>query len=194
VARDRRPLEVAEGTHNYVIDTYTRGLGFKGVFPRSPNAGGDMLYAITHKATAEDTVNTIRQGRTLIQYSGHGANTYWDAPRVTQEDVRSIESDALPFVVSNACITGDFRVDESFAETWQRHPKGAIVFWGSMDNTYWDEDDILERRQADGMYRDGLKSALSQMWAHYGGQGKSKYYWETYTIFGDPSLEYRDVR
>src|SRR5690606_37582028 len=28
-------------------------------------------------------------------------------------------------------------------------------------------------------------------WAHYGGSGKSKYYWETYVSFGDPSLELR---
>ena len=97
--------------------------------------------------------------------------------------------------------TGDYRLPESFAETWIRHPAGAIVFWGSMDSTYWDEDDILERRMFDAVYRDGLREfgkmtdyGLTEVWRQYGGAGKSKYYWETYTIFGDPSLELRTKR
>lgn len=191
--------EVAEGSHNYVIENYTAPLGYLGIFPQQDMAGGDQLYAITHRVTAEQTVSTLRMGRTLIQYSGHGANTFWDAPRVTQADVRSIQdANALPFVISNACITGDYQVSESFAETWVRHPEGSIMFWGSMDNTYWDEDDILEKRQHDGLYRDGLAEfgamtnyALSETWKQYGGQGRSKYYWETYTLFGDPSVDFR---
>src|SRR3546814_10935442 len=55
---------------------------------------------------------------------------------------------------SDLCITGDFRVRESFAETWQRHEWGAVMFWGPMDSTYWDEDDILERAMFDGIFRD----------------------------------------
>ncbi len=194
--------QMAEATHNYAIETYTAAEGYTGVFPHSPIAGGDQLYAITHRVPRSQTRSTLSSGRSLIQYSGHGANTFWDAPRVDQADVRSLrDPDALPFVVSNACITGDYRVSESFAETWIRHPYGAILFWGSMDNTYWDEDDILERRQYDGMFREGLRVfseitdyALSQHWLHYGGEGRSKYYWETYTVFGDPSLAFRDSR
>jgi hypothetical protein len=66
-----------------------------------------------------------------------------------------------------------------------------------MDNTYWDEDDILERKMFDGMYAGGQKTfagithyALQEHWKHYGGAGKSKYYWETYVLFGDPALEF----
>src|SRR5690606_36631083 len=80
----------------------------------------------------------------------------------------------------------------------QRHGSGAVMFWGSMDNTYWDEDDVLERRMYDGIFGEGKKTfreitqhALSSHWAHYGGSGKSKYHWETYVSFGDPSLELR---
>jgi subtilisin-like proprotein convertase family protein len=104
----------------------------------------------------------------------------------------------LPFVIGNACLTGDFRVGESFGETWQRAPAGAITYWGSMDSTYWDEDDLLERAMFDGIYRDGRLAfgditnyALGQIWAHYAGEGRSKYYWETYVTYGDPSLDLR---
>jgi hypothetical protein len=99
-------------------------------------------------------------------------------------------------VISNACITGDFREDESFAETWIRHEFGAIMFFGSMDSSYWDEDDILERRMFDGIFTLNKQNfgeitdfGLSETWRHYGGEEKSKYYRETYHMFGDPSLK-----
>lgn len=194
--------EVAEGTHNYAIDTYTAPLGYVGIFPNANQAGGDKLYAITYNVPNETVQQALREGRTIIDYSGHGATTYWDAPQVTQEDVRALTDDSsLPFVISNACITGDFRIPESFAETWNRHRYGAIVFWGSMDSTYWDEDDILERRMFDGIYaqkqasfRDITYHALTEHWRHYGGEGRANYYWETYHVFGDPSLQLRTTK
>lgn len=189
---------VAEGSHNYAIDTYTQKKGYTGIFPAARQAGGDKLYAITHRAANGDVMKSISQGRSIVDYSGHGANTYWDAPNVDQADVRSLKSSGLPFVISNACITGDFRVDESFAETWQRHEWGAVMFWGSMDSTYWDEDDILERAMFDGIFRDNklafgpiTHNALKANATHYGGAGRSAYYWETYHMFGDPSMNLR---
>lgn len=194
--------ELAEATHNYVINSFTKARNYQGIFPEEFNLGGDLLYSISHRVPNNIVQQAIQMGRSIINYSGHGARTFWDAPRVTQSDVRALNSgQALPFVVSNACITGDFRVDESFAETWQRHPSGSIVYWGSVDNTYWDEDDILERRMFDGIFQEGNKTfasitqyALSENWRHYGGSGKSRYYWETYTVFGDPSLELISAR
>lgn len=194
LATDDRYL-VAEATHNYAIDTYTKKAGFMGFFPASAEKGGDKLYAITHRVPNSKVQEALGVGRTIVDYSGHGANTFWDAPRVTQADVRALKSSSLPFVISNACITGDFRVAESFAETWQRHEFGAIMFWGSMDSTFWDEDDILERKMFDGIFTQKKKHfgeityfSLAEMWKFYGGNDNSKYYWETYHMFGDPSV------
>lgn len=190
--------QVAEGTHNYVIDTFTKKAGYVGIFPKANQAGGDQLYAITHHVADEKVHEALGLGRTIIDYSGHGATTFWDAPRVSQDDVRNLKSTSLPFVISNACITGDFRVEESFAETWQRHAQGAVMFWGSMDSTYWDEDDILERRMFDGIFAGGKEDfaqitehAMLELWKFYGGEGSSKYYRETYHMFGDPSVKLR---
>jgi subtilisin-like proprotein convertase family protein len=201
LATDDR-YEIAEGSHNYVIDTYARQRGYRGVFPSDPQQGGDQLYAVTHRVSNAKVHEAMGLGRTIINYSGHGSTTSWAGPSVSQADVRRLaDPNALPFVISNACITGDFRVGESFAETWQRHRAGAIAFWGSMDSSYWDEDDILERRLFDGIFRDGqlqfgqiTSFALSEHWRHYQGGGKSKYYWETYVLFGDPSLDLRTTR
>jgi hypothetical protein len=187
--------QIAEASHNYVIDTFAKALGYLGVFPMDPSEGGDKLYAVSHKVTSKQTVAALHEGRAIIHYSGHGAEMGWEVPNVELEHVRALDSDALPFVVSNACITGKFTVPESFAETWVRHPKGAIAFWGSVDDTYWPEDDVMERRQYDGLFKEGKRTfheittfSLAEVWRHYGGAGKSKYYWETYTLFGDPSL------
>jgi hypothetical protein len=197
LATDDR-YEVAEETHNYAIDTHTSQLGFSGIFPENNQVGGDKLYAIAHNASTLEVMKAAQEGRTIINYSGHGAITYWDAPSISQENVRELKSSSLPFVISNACITGDYREAESFAETWQRHEFGAIAFWGSMDSTFWDEDDILERRMYDGIFKLAKKSfaeitahALAEVWNYYGGEGSSKYYWETYNLFGDPSIELR---
>lgn len=192
--------QLAEGTHNYVINTHTGPLGYGGVFPAQNQVGGDKLYAVTNRAGNKEVMNSISKGRSIINYSGHGANTYWDAPRVSASDVYSLNrlSSSLPFVISNACITGDYRVSESFAESWQRQEWGAIMFWGSMDSSYWDEDDILERRMYDGIFAlhkqnfgEITSHALGEMWKAYGGKGRSAYYWETYIMFGDPSINLR---
>ncbi len=191
--------QVAEATHNYVIDQYTKKQGVKGNFPEPSAKGGDKLYAITYRASNPHVMTALKAGRTIIDYSGHGSYTSWAGPNVSQNDVRSLtDRNYLPFVISNACITGDFRINESFGETWQRHPAGAITFWGSMDSTFWDEDDILERALFTGIYQKGLSSfgdmtsdALREFWRYYGGDGSSSYYWETYVTFGDPSIALR---
>ena len=193
---------VAEGTHNYVVETYTNKAGYLGNFPAANAPGGDKLYAITNKATSANVLDMVGAGRTIVDYSGHGSQTSWAGPEVTQDDVRGLKDpNALPFVIGNACDTGDFRVDESFGETWQRHVNGAITYWGSMDSTFWEEDDILERAMFDGIYRDGNRTfdkvttaAQAELWRHYGGASNSKYYWETYVTFGDPSLELRTTQ
>ncbi len=195
IATDDR-YEVAEETHNYVINTYTKKAKYRGVFPKANQLGGDKLYAISHKAWTNEVMNAISQGRTIINYSGHGSTDSWAGPYIGQEEVRSLKSNTFPFVISNACITGDFRIDESFAETWIRHENGAIMFFGSMDSSYWDEDDILEKRMFDGIFTKKKENfgeitdyALSEMWRQYGGENRSKYYRETYHMFGDPSLK-----
>lgn len=201
IATDDR-YEVAEGTHNHVIETYTAPRKYMGVFPEPQQLGGDKLYAITYNVSAGKVIEVMNQGRTIIDYSGHGSNTSWAGPEISQDDVRSLtNAAALPFVIGNACITGDYRVGESFGETWQRHPAGAITYWGSMDSSYWDEDDILERAMFDAIYRDDKLAfgdvtsyALGQVWAHYAGKARSAYYWETYVTFGDPSLDLRTTK
>ena len=75
---------------------------------------------------------------------------------------------------------------------------GSVIYFGSMDSTYWNEDDVLQRRFYDGMFRDGRRQfseiadyGMKEVWRHYGGAGSSKYYYETYVTFGDPLTRVR---
>ena len=141
----------------------------------------------------------MNEGRGFINYAGHGSTQSWAGPEVTADDVRSLDNpDALPVVIANACVTGHFTAN-SFAEVWLKHPHGAVMYWGSMDSTYWDEDDVLQRALYDVIFKNGehnvsdfTDAALEAVWRYYGGEGKSHYYWETYVTFGDPSMEWRD--
>ena len=186
---------VAEGTHNHVIEKYFAPKGYIGVFPEESTPGGDQLYPISHGASETQIVDHMNAGRFLINFSGHGSHTGWED--VTTQDVLNMDhSDALPYVVSNSCVTGDFRQEPVFAETWLRHPNGAIAFWGSMTYSYWDEDDILEKTHYKGIFEEGLRAldlthqyGLKGVWSYYGGANRSKYYWETYVTFGDPSMD-----
>ena len=189
--------QVAEGTHNYVINNHTGPAGYTGNFPNSNQYGGDKLYCITYGAGTSDVRSAVNDGRWAVTYSGHGGTTSWGGPSFSQSDVRNISSTGvLPFVASHACVTGDFAMTECFGETWVlQDNKGALVFWGSSDSSYWYEDDRLERSMFDSLFGDepqpsvtGMTDAgLAAVQQQY--PSKARYYWETYNVLGDPSLK-----
>ena len=176
---------VAEGTHNYCISNYMAPKGY----------ASDKLYAITYDASGADVRNALNDGRSLMIYSGHGSQTSWAGPSVSQSNVSALTNGLmLPFVCSHACLTGSIGITTCFGETWIQ--EAAIGFWGASDSTYWDEDDVLQKGMFHGVYEEGLYSlgamtadALLHMYNHYGGAGLSEYYFEVYHLLGDPSVE-----
>ena len=198
-SNDSGYYQVAERTHNYVIENYTLDLGYTGIFPNNPQPGGDKVYAITYGGTGAHAVATMNDDRVMLVYSGHGGTTLWDAPRVTQTDIHNMTGVAIPYVASHACITADFNASESFGDTWAIEPvNGALTFVGSSDSTYWYEDEVIEKAIFDHLYEDlTLDSvpSIAQM-IQYGlqavedyGTSRDDYYRETYHIFGDPTFE-----
>ena len=198
-SNDSSFYQVAERTHNYVISNYTLPLGYTGIFPNNPEPGGDKVYAITYGGDGADAVASMNDNRAMVVYSGHGATTFWDAPRVTQSDIRIMTGVAVPYVASHACITADFNTVEAFSDTWVIEPvNGALTFFGSSDSTYWYEDEDLEKAIFDHLYSDPNLDIIPSVAAitQYGllavdnsESSLDNYYRETYHIFGDPSLE-----
>lgn len=198
-SNDSGYYDVAERTHEYVINNYTLPLGYSGIFPNNPQAGGDKVYAITYGGTGANAVTSMNDNRVMLVYSGHGATTFWDAPRVTQSDIRNMIGVAIPYVASHACITSDFNTGEAFSDTWVIEPvNGALTFFGSSDSTYWYEDETIEKAIFDHLYADPTLDSVPSIaeMTQYGlqmvdnsGTSRDNYYRETYHIFGDPSLE-----
>jgi hypothetical protein len=184
---------VSEGTHNWVISNYM-----------NPNdIVSDKLYCHTYNATTQQVRDAFNDGRFFGIYSGHGAETYWaDGPYFTQSDVNGlVNANMYPFVMSFACVTGSYAMNECFVETWIRAPaKGALTIYGSSVNSYWTEDDVLEKRLFDAIYdlEDAVASEVGPVWidtlvrykAQMGSGSTTRRYFEMYNLMGDPSLRF----
>ena len=181
--------QVSEGSHNFVIDTY--------LIPN--NYTCDKIYSYYPGNTTQKVINALNDGRSLCVYSGHGGTDSWaDGPPFSQGNINSLTNDEMyPFVASHACLTNQFTVGECFGETWVRAPhKGGVAFWGATTLSYWDEDDILERRMFKAWWEDNLESiglmtnkGLLYLYEHYSGGGMSQYYFEEYNVLGDSSVK-----
>ncbi|MHC4219278.1 MAG: C25 family cysteine peptidase, partial [Planctomycetota bacterium] len=158
----------------------------------------DKLYCHTYNATTQQVRDSFNDGRIYGIYSGHGGTYSWaDGPPFSQGDVQGLWNDGLyPFVCSFACITGTYTVTECFTETWILQPdKGAATIYGSSVNSYWTEDDILQKRLFDVIYLDDIRE-VSPAWQagmllfldHFGSGGTTRRYFEMYNLMGDPSL------
>jgi hypothetical protein len=189
--------EIAEGSHNYVIESYTLPGGWTGSFPEEPNPGGDQLYCVTYGATNQDLIDAFDQGRWAIIYSGHGNYDGWEMGFDPLDVANLTNTGMFPFVASHACLTGDFgEMDEVFGETWVLgENQGALAFFGSSTYTYWNEDDVLERTYFDALFS-GIQpppdlwmmteAGLAGVEATY--PDRALYYRETYNILGDPAV------
>ncbi len=178
---------ISEGTHNYVINTYF-----------DPDGYTDLkLYSHTYSATTQQLIDALNDNQIFAIYSGHGSETSWaDGPPLNQSQVNSLTNTWYPYVYSFACLTGSFGTGECFGETWLRTAHGAASFYGSSVNSYWDQDDILERNIIKSMFEDELTrvtpmfvQGMIYLVNYYGGINSTTLrYLEMYNLMGDPSL------
>jgi len=175
--------ELAESTHRYVFTTYLT----------PPEFEPESLWAYDG-ATGSDVLDAINEGALLVNYSGHGYHGGWGNPSVSSSDIATLTNEGMyPLVISNACLTGKFDMDECFGEAWIRADgKGAVAFIGASNSTYWNEDDVWERRWYDAVFEEGYTSiAGATYWADLAvdlASSEGQYYFEVYHNLGDPSL------
>jgi subtilisin-like proprotein convertase family protein len=190
-----------EGTHNWCIDTYYTPNGYLPT-PWSHGAASCDRHYRSYNATTAEIASSIDAGRSIVNYSGHGGYYSWEGPTsygsYEQSDVMANVNDGMyPFVISNACITGTLDRTECFGETWLKAPhKGAIGFWGASNNSYWDEDDVLQRDLHDNIFPMDdtpplgviLNETKLDLYDHYGNTGTVAYYFDMYNLLSEPSL------
>ncbi len=131
---------LARHTHEWVAE------GFEAEGMLLTNAFIDLLGA--EEALALTEYSLIR-GQNIVNYSGHGGHNSWHCVEVGAGFVYSLpETGAHPFVIINACQSGQFHLSsrgDCFSETWLKAPGGAVASFAASDNTYWSEDDLLEK-------------------------------------------------
>jgi hypothetical protein len=184
-------FNISQGTHNYVCAEDLKPAGFT------------CTKVYTHQGgTTQEAIAALNTGPTVHAYSGHGSETSWaDGPVMNQNQVRNLTNQTFPLVLSHACVTGSYDIPECFGETFVRIATGALAFWGASNNSYWDEDDVIERAMFDGWFKgDGklatlpwtkgmLDYSLIKLYEQYNGGGRTRYYFEMYNLFGNPETQ-----
>lgn len=165
-------------------------------------------------------VSAVSQGKGYVNYTAHGSETSWADPSFTISNINSLQNqNEYPVVVGNCCITNHFNTALCFGEAWLRAAnKGAVVYIGGNNNTYWDEDyywgvgykppavsggspwipnrtgvyDALfhthDEPFADWAGTAGAMIVMGNLAVTQSNSTRINYYWEIYSIMGDPSL------
>ncbi|MBE3121504.1 MAG: hypothetical protein IMZ53_10310 [Thermoplasmata archaeon] len=174
---------------------------------------GDELYDgsqggqdASGNPTPSLVATSLNNGRSILNYCGHGSPTSWGTSGFSNSDVNALTNDnMLPFITSVACNNGEFDTYTCFAEAWLRathngQPTGAIGAFMSTISQSWDPpmqaqdefNDILV-----GTYPDNIKTTYGalcfqscmSMNDQYGSAGESETI--AWTVFGDPSVQVR---
>ncbi|MBD3348358.1 MAG: hypothetical protein GF400_04065, partial [Candidatus Eisenbacteria bacterium] len=160
----------------------------------------DQIY--DPSASASQVTNALNEGRSIINYTGHGSTYGWSSSGFSTSHINALTNDnMLPFIWSVACVNGNFTSATCFGEVWLRatnggEPTGAIGAYMSSINQSWSppmaaQDEMVDllvagaKRTYGGLSYNGS----CQMMDEYGSDGINMF--KTWHIFGDPSLRVR---
>jgi hypothetical protein len=186
----------ADYQHMTVIRTKLLGFTYTGV---------DTIYEVSgYPSSAQAVANAVNDGRSIIDYCGHGSNTSWGTTGFSNSHVAQLTNyNKLPWIISVACVNGAFHQGTCFAEAWLRafrdgEPTGAVGMYASTVNMSWappmaaqDESIDLLVAQAKRTMGALLYSGSCLMMDQYGSGGVSEF--KNWHIFGDPSLRVRSA-
>ena len=158
-------------------------------------------------ATAVMVTDALNDGRSTVNYCGHGSPTSWGSSGFNNNNINALTNDnMLPFISSVACNNGQFDdFDACFAEAWLRatnngEPTGAIGIFASSQSQSWNppmdaQDEIIDilietyenhkRTSFGALCYEGTMHMMDE----YGSSCYSET--DTWTVFGDPSLQVR---
>ena len=152
-----------------------------------------------YSATATQVANAVNAGRGIINYCGHGSTYAWSTSGFSTTHVNALVNDnELPFIVTVACVNGQFAGYTCFAEAWLRathngEPTGAIGMYASSINQSWAppmcaQDETVDLLCAEAYFSFGALcfAGSCQMMDEYGAGGIQMF--DTWHVFGDPSL------
>ena len=160
----------------------------------------DQIY--DPSASALSVSVSLNSGRGHVNYIGHGSTYSWGTSGFSNTNINNLTNiGRLPFIVSVACVNGNFVSTTCFAEAWLRatyndEPTGAIAIYASSINQSWNppmrgQDEINELLTSESLSTIGglYYSGSCDMMDAYGTDGANIF--KTWHIFGDASLQVR---
>ena len=154
-----------------------------------------------------DLINAVNDGRSVINYTGHGSQNSCATTGFSSSNVPSLTNyGMLPFWWSVGCVHGYFDSGTCIAEVLLRaqdagQPKGMVATFMSSINQYWDEpmdaqdefDSIITESYVNNIKRTygGINiNGCMHMNDNYGASGDDMT--NTWHCFGDPSFVVRN--
>ena len=157
--------------------------------------------------TAAMVSTGVNNGVGIISYCGHGDVQMWVTSSFNNNNVNSLTNvGKLPFILSVACVNGEYHTGTCFAEAWLRathngQPSGAVGFTGSTINQPWNEPMCAQDAMIDllvgtspsdqkftfgGIFFNGIIHMLD-VYNNNSALEVSR----TWILFGDPTLQMR---
>ncbi len=149
---------------------------------------------------------SINEGRSYINYTGHGSTTSWGTSGFNVTNINSLNNgNRLPFIVSVACVNGHFSGSgESFAERWllagnAQTQKGAIAIYASSTNQSWVPPTVGQKAITEILVS-GQMDTIGTLFTHGGiavledASSTADQTFQTWHTFGDPTLQVRTQR
>ena len=120
----------------------------------------DRIYQGQGGTTAGIT-DAVNDGRTLVNYIGHGSGTSWGSRVLQQQPTCNAltNTTAWPWIIDVSCLNGDFSaIDVSFAEAWLRagppaQPYGAVGMYAASTSCPWVPPCVMQAETVDLLVR-----------------------------------------
>jgi subtilisin-like proprotein convertase family protein len=162
----------------------------------------DQIYQLYGDSTPEIAA-AVNEGRSLINYIGHGSGTSWSNPYFSNSDVANLSNGWMtPWVLDVSCSNGDFSMNECFAEAWMNagdstQPDGAVAMYSASTSTPWVPPCVMQAEAVDLLVADQANvigslcyHGIMQVLDEYPNSTGTQLV-EQYNIFGDCSLQVR---
>lgn len=154
--------------------------------------------------TAAQVLNIVNNGVGIINYCGHGNVNIWSTSNFNNSNINNLTNyNKLPFIISVACLNGNYVNNTCFAEAWLRankngQPTGAVGTLMSLISQPWNspmcaQDEMIrlltgtssvtQKHTFGGIVFNGFIKMLD----NYNDYEVSR----TWILFGDPAMMVR---
>ena len=197
----------ADYVHLRNIRTQLMAFGYENIYEfYQGSQGGEDAPGEPTATMINEAMNT---GTSLFNYTGHGWLEGMYTGYYTNSDVLNLQNQGkYPFVISVACNNGTFVNGTTLGEVFLRaqqdgSPTGAIAFAGSSILMAWAEPMETQDEMTNliSEYYDSQRNATLGglfynaqigMLTDYGISPTAKEVMQTWVLFGDPSVQYRN--